>query len=90
MKRRRRAFSAQIYAFPSSRHRRIVEFIAAEMRKRSSADDAEEYLIGHLDIEWSRLADLGIADAEIEQHCHAFAKAAWQIVFKDRRTWGAA
>lgn len=41
-------------------------------------------------MEWGRLAGLGITDAEIEQHCHAFGKAAWQIVFADRRTWGAA
>lgn len=89
MKRRRKAVpSAHIYAFPSARHRRIVAFIAAEMRKRPSADDAEKFLIEHLDIEWGRLAGLGITDAEIEQHCHAFAKAAWQIVFADRRTWG--
>lgn len=91
MKRRRKAVpSAHIYAFPSARHRRIVAFIAAEMRKRPSADDAEKFLIEHLDIEWGRLAGPGITDAEIEQHCHAFAKAAWQIVFADRRTWGAA
>lgn len=52
MKRRRKAVpSAHVYAFPSARHRRIVAFIAAEMRKRPSADDAEKYLIKHLDIE---------------------------------------
>ncbi|RZM98724.1 hypothetical protein CWO91_36880 [Bradyrhizobium genosp. SA-3] len=92
MKQRRtkRANSAQIFAFPSSRHCRIVAFIAAEMRKKSSLDEAEGYLIGHLDMEWSRLADLGITDTEIELHCRAFAKAAWQIVFKDHPTWGAA
>ncbi|MET4233383.1 hypothetical protein ABIA85_006676 [Bradyrhizobium sp. LA6.10] len=81
---------AQVYVFPSSRHRRVVEFIAADMLTRPSVDEAEKYLIEHLDLEWSRLADLGIADAEIEQHCHAFALAAWQIVFEDHRTWGAA
>lgn len=78
---------AQIFAFPSSRHRRIVLFIATEMRKQPSADAAEEYLLDHLEIEWSRLASLGIPDAEIEPHCRAFATAAWQIVFEDCRAW---
>ncbi|WJR74913.1 DUF6074 family protein [Bradyrhizobium sp. NP1] len=82
--------SAQIVAFPSARHRRIVSFIATEMRKKPSAEDAEEYLIDHLEIEWSRLAGLGVADDAIELHCRAFAKAAWQIVFKDVQAWGVA
>ncbi|MCK1456673.1 hypothetical protein IVB36_38790 [Bradyrhizobium sp. 35] len=81
---------AQVYVFPSSRHRRIVEFIATEMQKRSSVDDAEQYLIDHLDIEWSRLASLGITETEIEQHCHAFAREAWRSFFTDRQAKGVA
>jgi hypothetical protein len=89
-KRRRHSNSiapAQVLAFPPGRHKRIVAFIAAEMRKQPSADAAEEYLIDHLEIEWRRLAHLGIPDAEIEPLCHAFAKATWRIVFEDQRTW---
>ena len=81
---------AQVYVFPSSRHRRIVEFIATEMQKQSSVDEAERYLIDHLDIEWSRLAGLCIADAEIEQHCHAFAREAWRSFFTGRQAKGVA
>lgn len=82
--------SAQIYVFPSSQHRRIVEFIVSDMQKRASVDDAEQYLIEHLDLEWSRLADLGITEAEIEQHCHAFALMAWRSFFKGRQAQGVA
>jgi hypothetical protein len=82
--------SAEICIFPVALHRRIVRFIATEMRKQPSADAAEEYLIDHLEIEWGRLANLGIPDTEIESHCHAFAKAVWRIVFEDQRTWGVA
>ncbi|MCK1474905.1 MULTISPECIES: DUF6074 family protein [unclassified Bradyrhizobium] len=81
---------AQVYIFPSSRHRRIVEFISAEMQKRPSVDDAEQYLIDHLDIEWNRLAGLGITEAEIEQHCHAFALKAWRSFFDGRQAQGVA
>lgn len=80
-RRRKGAPVAPVYVLPSDRHRKIVKFIAAQMKAKPSLDAAEEYLIGHLDIEWSRLADLGLAEEAIEQHCHAFARAAWRIVF---------
>ena len=84
-KRRRRSKNdapAQMLAFPPGRHRRIVAYIAREMRKQPTPDAAEEYLIGHLHIEAGRLAALGIADDVIERACHAFAVAAWAIVLK--------
>jgi hypothetical protein len=84
-KRRRRSKNdapAQMLAFPPDRHRRIVAHIAKEMRKQPTPDAAEEYLVGHLHIEAGRLAALGIADDVIEGACHAFAVAAWRIVFR--------
>jgi hypothetical protein len=73
---------AKMFAFPPGRHKRIVAFIAAEMRKQRTSDEAEEYLISHLNIEWSRLANLGIAEDQIEKFCRDFAFAAWAIVLR--------
>lgn len=73
---------AQIFALPTSRHVRIVEFISREMRKQPTPDAAEQYLISHLEIEWSRLAGIGVDRAEIERSCRAFAVAAWAIVLR--------
>jgi hypothetical protein len=84
-KRRRRSKNcapAQILAFPPGRHKRIVAFIAAEMRKQQTSDEAEEYLISHLNIEWGRLANIGIAEDQIETFCRDFAFAAWAIVLR--------
>lgn len=81
---------AQVFAFPPVRHGKIVAFIVRDMRKKRSADAAEKYLISHLDIEWSRMADLGISEAEIELHCRDFAVAAWTAYFKDREARGIA
>jgi hypothetical protein len=92
-KRRRRSkrnAPAEVFAFPSSRHIKIVEFIAREMLKQRSLDAAEERLTDHLHVEWSRLAELGVPDHEIEQQIGTFARAAWQIVFKDRGAEGVA
>jgi hypothetical protein len=80
----------QIIAVPPARHRKIVEFIAAEMGKQPSDDGAEEYLIDHLNIEWGRLSFLGIADNEKDRYCHDFALAAWRVFFADREAEGAA
>ena len=83
-KRRRSSKSrapAQMLAFPPARHRTIVRYIAAEMRRQPSRDAAEQYLISHLNVEWSRLVHIGLAEDEIERSCHAFAIAAWKIVF---------
>jgi hypothetical protein len=71
-------------------HHRILTFIAGEMRKQSRPERAEQYLISHLEIEWSRLAGLGIDPVEIEQSCRAFARATWTIVFKGAHHEGAA
>jgi hypothetical protein len=80
----------QIVAVPPARHRKIVAFIAAEMVKQSTDDDAEEYLIGHLNIEWGRLSFLGIPFDEKDRHCRDFARAAWRIYFYGREAEGAA
>ena len=83
--------SAQVCVFPPARHQKIVAFIVAEMLKRPSLDDAEEYLIDHLNIEWSRQSDLlGIADDEIDRHCRDFARAAWRAFFNNRQAKGVA
>lgn len=82
--------SAQVFVFPPARHKKIVAFIVRDMRKKRSADAAEKYLIDHLDLEWSRLADLGVAEAEIELHCRDFAIEAWRGFFKDRQSKGVA
>ncbi|MDH2341499.1 DUF6074 family protein [Bradyrhizobium sp. SSUT77] len=82
--------SALVCVFPPARHKKIVAFIVRDMRKKRSADAAEKYLIDHLDLEWSRLSDLGVAEAEIELHCRAFAVAAWTAYFKDREARGIA
>jgi len=92
-KRRRRSKNdapAQMLAFPPGRHRRIVAYIAREMRKQPTPDAAEEYLISHLEIEWSRLAGIGVDRAEIERSCRAFAVAAWAIVLRGCDTEGVA
>ncbi|WP_316185867.1 MULTISPECIES: DUF6074 family protein [unclassified Bradyrhizobium] len=90
MKRRSKAVvhSAPICLFPSSRHRRIVRFIAAEMRKQPSIDAAEDYLISHLNIEWERLADLGACEDEADRHCRAFAIAAWRVFYAGQSATG--
>ena len=80
----------QIVAVPPARHRKIVAFIAAEMVKLSTDDAAEEYLIGHLNIEWGRLSFLGIPFDEKDRHCRDFARAAWRIYFYGREAEGAA
>lgn len=82
--------SAQVCVFPPARHKKIMAFIVRDMRKKRSPDAAEKYLIEHLEIEWDRLADFGIADAEIELHCHDFAREAWRGFFKDREAKGVA
>jgi len=82
--------SAQVCVFPPARHKKIVAFIVREMRKKRSPDAAEKYLISHLEIEWSRLAGLGVPDDEIDGHCRDFAREAWRGFFKDRKTKGIA
>jgi hypothetical protein len=82
--------SAQICVFPPARHKKIVAFIVREMLKQSSLDDAEGYLIDHLNIEWGRLCQLGIADDEIDRHCRDFARETWRAFFKDRDAKGIA
>ena len=81
---------AQVCVFPPARHKKIVAFIVREMLKRSSLEEAEEYLIDHLNIEWSRQADLGIADDEIDRHCRDFARAAGRAFFEGRKAKGVA
>ncbi|QQO20242.1 hypothetical protein JJB98_10100 [Bradyrhizobium diazoefficiens] len=89
-RRRKGASTALICVVPSSRHRKIVAYIAGQMRKRSSLEDAEQELIEHLWIEANRLSDLGISDDEIDRNCREFARCAWRIVLQDRPAWGAA
>ena len=89
-RRRKGAPTAQVLIVPSSRHRNIVDYIAAQMKGKQSLDAAEDYLISHLEIEWSRLADLGLNDVEIERHCDLFARAAWRVVLAGRETEGVA
>jgi hypothetical protein len=84
------AQSAQVYVFPPARHKKIVAFIVTGMGKQSSPDEAEDYLIDHLNIEWGRLSRLGIGDNEIDQHCRDFARVAWRAFFQDREAEGAA
>ena len=43
---------------------------------------AEDHLIDHLQIECDQLADLGIAEDEIERAGHAFAVAAWAAALR--------
>jgi hypothetical protein len=81
---------ARVLAFPPGRHRRIVAFIARDMRKQPSPEATEKYLVDHLEIEWRRLADLGIADDVIEGHCREFALATWAIVLRGSETEGVA
>jgi hypothetical protein len=82
--------SAQVHAFPTSRHSKVVEFISREMRACPSIDAAEQHLIKHLEIEWDRLADIGVDADEIERACRAFARAAWAAVSRDAEHEGAA
>jgi hypothetical protein len=92
-KRRRRSkigAPGRLLAFPPARHRKIVAYVAKQMRRHSSLDAAEEALVDHLWIEANRLSDLGVIDDEIERFCRDFARAAWKIVLQDQHTWGAA
>lgn len=69
---------SQIKAFPSARHHKVVENISRGMVACGSADDAEAYLIRHLNIHWDRLEAFGVGDDEIEADCHRFAHSAWR------------
>ncbi len=73
--------TAPVFAIPTSRHRKIVAFIAFEMQAQGTLEAAEEYLAGHLSLEFGRLETLGIPEAEAEDHCREFARAAWRAVF---------
>lgn len=73
---------AQVFALPTSRHVRILEFISGEMQKQPTVDDADLYLVSHLNIEWRRLQGLGLTEFEIESQCREFARAAWRIAIK--------
>ena len=90
MKRRKTVRSAQVFAFPPARHRKIVSFIVSEMLKAPSLDAAEEALAEHLWIDAGRLAGLGISDDDIDRFCREFARAAWVAYFKDRAAKGVA
>ena len=72
---------AQMRAFPTSRHVKIVGFISRAMREQPSQDAAERYLVSHLETEWSRLEGLGVDPVEIERSCRLFASAAWRVTF---------
>jgi hypothetical protein len=89
-RRRKNGPTAKVRAVPSSRHRKIVAYVVAQMRKQSSLEAAEQELIDHLWIEASRLSDLGITDDEIDRNCRDFARSAWRIVLHDRPAWGVA
>lgn len=89
-RRRKPAATAQVRVVPPARHRKIVAFIAAQMRKRSTLEEAEQELFEHLWIEASRQSDLGIGDAEIDRHCRDFARAAWIGFFDSRKFKGIA
>jgi len=77
--------SARVHVFPTSRHIRMVDNIAADMRARAGQvsgdplDAAEAALIQHLEIEWDRLEHFGVAEPERERDIRAFAVAAWAL-----------
>jgi len=73
----------QMFVFPTSRHKRIVASIVGGMLKQPSADDAEEFLIDHMNTEWSRLSRLGISDDEKDRQCRGFARVAWRAFYQD-------
>jgi hypothetical protein len=92
-KRRRRSKNeapAPVLAFPPARHSKVVGFIARQMRALPSPEAAENYLVEHLEIEWGRLADIGVDPDEIEHACRAFALAAWAIALRGSETEGVA
>lgn len=93
-RRRRRAAakqnSAKLKLFPLDRDARIVRSIAQEMRAAPSDDQAEAILIGHIEVEISRLTPLGFSDDEIEHVCQAFAVAAWSAAVRGDEAEGAA
>jgi hypothetical protein len=76
---------ARVHVFPTSRHIRMVDNIAADMRARAGLvsgdplDAAEAALIQHLEIEWDRLEHFGVAEPERERDIRAFAVAAWAL-----------
>ena len=80
----------QIVAVPLARNQKFLAFITTGMSEQQTADDAEDYLIDHLNYEWSRLSRLGIADDVKDQQCRDFALAAWRVFFADRAAEGAA
>jgi len=90
MKRRNAVQSAQVFAFPPARHKKIVAYVVGRMSKRRTVDAAERELADHIWIEVGRLDGLGIPDDEIERFCRDFARAAWVAYFKDRETRGIA
>jgi hypothetical protein len=92
-RRRRRSKNdepAQMLAFPPGRHKRIVAYVANQMREQASSDAAEEFLVDHLHLECTRLADLGIADDEIDIACQAFARAVWAVFLRGHDAEGVA
>jgi hypothetical protein len=77
--------SSRVHAFPSSKHRTMVDTIAHGMAASASVDDAEQKLIAFLEIHWDRLEGFGVECDEIEVECRMFAKAAWKHYEKLRQ-----
>jgi len=82
----RQPIAAVVQPFPLFRNNRHVAGIAAEMRAQSCDDQAEIVLISHLELQAMRLARFGVADAEIERACSAFAVAAWRAAYHGDHT----
>lgn len=77
---------AIVQPFPLPRNKRIVAGIAAEMRAQACDDQAEAVLIAHLELQAMSLARFGVAEAEIERVCSAFAVAAWRAAYRGEHT----
>lgn len=94
-RRRRRAVAtrpipAEVQLFPPNRDTRLVQGIAREMRSMANDDQAEAFLIEHLEVEIMRFARLGVEDEAIERACQAFAVAAWSAAVSGNHAEGAA
>jgi hypothetical protein len=81
---------SEVKAFPSAKHRKIVDTIARRMAERPSPKEAEKELLAHLQVQWNCNAHRGIDDEENERDVIAFADAvqvllsADQVVILDR------
>lgn len=75
--------SAQILAFPSARHVRLLPNVVAGMRGCPSLQAAKAHLTWHCDFWWDHLESLGVSDKSCEREIRAFATAACERFFSD-------